>query len=386
MVYVTVPQTPRYRQMTIDELLFGLQDGVKTTRVAGVNGGTRTYKTERVNTDLVIKADVPGRTKLLEDFNAKTAELRKAPRESLYHHFCIPKRSGGLRPIDAPNEDLMYALRELKRILEVGFSASHHTEAYAYVKKRGTIDAMRLHQKNESKWFLHLDMKHFFNSTTLDFVMYMASMIYPFSEICRYPYGKEQLRTALELGFLHGGLPQGTPLSPMLTNLMMIPIDFTLYNQFRHFPTADGHEQSFICTRYADDFIISSKYEFDPNAVTAYVNSVLNEFHAPFKINEEKTRYGSSSGSNWHLGVIINKENEMSFGYKNRQNYTKMLRAYCFDKQRGVAWDVHDLQHMHGIHSYYKNVNPDVTKQIEDGINKKYNVDVIQMILADITA
>lgn len=37
---------------------------------------------------------------------------------------------------------------------------------------------------------------------------------------------------------------------------MMIPVDFKLSNTLRNF-----EKQSFIYTRYADDFIISSKYD-----------------------------------------------------------------------------------------------------------------------------
>ena len=42
---------------------------------------------------------------------------------------------------------------------------------------------------------------------------------------------------------------------------MMIPVDFKLFKAFRSF-----NEQRFIYTRYADDFIISSKYDFDVHA------------------------------------------------------------------------------------------------------------------------
>ena len=124
----------------------------------------------------------------------------------------------------------------------------------------------------------------FFGSTTLDYVIKMFSMVFPFSEIVKFPNGEAELRKALDLAFLNGGLPQGTPLSPLITNVMMIPVDYKLANAFRDFD-----KQRFIYTRYADDFIISSKVDFDVHRVEKLVVDTLHEFGAPFTINESKT-------------------------------------------------------------------------------------------------
>ena len=105
----------------------------------------------------------------------------------------------------------------------------YHTAAFAYVKKRSTVDAVKRHQKNSSKWFAKLDLHDFFGSTTLDYAISMFSMVFPFSEIVKEPQGEEALRTAMSLAFLNGGLPQGTPISPLITNVMMIPVDFKVW-------------------------------------------------------------------------------------------------------------------------------------------------------------
>ena len=60
----------------------------------------------------------------------------------------------------------------------------------------------------------------------MEWVLHMFSMVFPFSEVMKDEKGKAELTKALELGFLDGGLPQGTPLSPTVTNIMMIPVDF----------------------------------------------------------------------------------------------------------------------------------------------------------------
>lgn len=312
-------------------------------------------------------------------FNNDTAELRAKERSELYETFYIPKKSGGLRRIDAPKAELMDALRRLKTIFEDDFHALYHTAAFAYVKKRSTVDAVKRHQKNSSKWFAKLDLHDFFGSTTLDYAISMFSMVFPFSEIVKEPQGEAALRTAMSLAFLNGGLPQGTPISPLITNVMMIPVDFKLSNTLRNF-----EKQSFIYTRYADDFIISSKYDFDVRSVEELVVSTLNSFGAPFTINASKTRYGSSAGRNWNLGVMLNKDNEITVGHKKKKQFQSMLYNYITDKNNGVAWERNDVQVMYGLHSYYRMVEKETIDAIVAYINKKMNVDVIRMMKDDL--
>ena len=247
------------------------------------------------------------------------------------------------------------------------------------MKNRCTVDAVKRHQQNNSKWFGKLDLHNFFGSTTPEFVMSMLSMVYPFSEVVKVPQGRQELRTALELAFLDGVLPQGTPLSPLITNVMMIPVDFKLSKAFRNF-----HKQRFIYTRYADDFIISSKYDFDVHAVEELVVQTLKDFGAPFSINNTKTRYGSSSGRNWNLGVMLNKNNEITVGNKKKRQFQSMLYNYITDKKNGVEWNREDIQVMQGLHSYYRMVEKETIDAIVKHINEKMEVDVLRLIKDDL--
>ena len=340
---------------------------------------TRTYAVERVSDRFMSTISVPYLISQLIKYNERTEYLRQQPRQNLYYEFFIPKKSGGLRRIDAPCEDLMNALRDLKRMLETDFRALYHTSAFAYVKKRCPIDAVKRHQANESKWFGKLDLSNFFGNTTLAWSMHMLEMIFPFSEVMKEEQGRAQLEKALELGFLNGGLPQGTPLSPTLTNILMIPIDYTLANAFRDF-----QKQQFVYTRYSDDIIVSSRYDFDIHAVEHLVSDTHRKFDSPHVINERKTRYGSSAGSNWNLGVMLNKDNEITIGFKTKRQFRSMLTSYVSDKQHGVEWDLHDVQTMEGLRSYYRSVEREAIDDMVRRIGEKYNADIVAMIRADL--
>ena len=377
MVYITVRQPPMFHQMTLEELLF--QDYKGPMVINANESNTRTYEFNFASEHFTRRIDVGALIAKLTRYNQSTEELRKKNRHELYKSFCIPKKSGGLRHINAPEAELMDALRRQKTMYEEDFHVLYHTSAFAYIKHRCTVDAVKRHQANESKWFAKLDLHDFFGSTTLDFVMSMFSMIFPFSEVVKVPEGKAQLRKALELAFLDGGLPQGTPISPLITNVMMIPVDFKLTKAFRNY-----EKQRFVYTRYADDFIISSQYDFDVHEVEKMVVDTLKDFGAPFSINASKTRYGSSAGRNWNLGVMLNKDNEITVGYKKKRQFQSMMYNYISDKRNGVAWPREDIMAMQGLHSYYRMVEPEAIDAIVRHANEKLGVDVLLTIKEDL--
>lgn len=405
MYYITVKQNPAFRQMTLEEFLFG---SFTNLRVNTNENCTRTYKREAISGTFKGMMDEYKIINSLCKFNDKYKELASVDRKSLYKTFYIPKKTGGLREINAPEPELMSALRELKYIFEdkcttygnytndapgnkVG--ALYHTSAFAYIKGRSTLDAVKRHQANESRWFGKYDLSKFFNNTTIDYVMHMFSMVFPFCEIIKSKYsipddgfcefkqvnGCDVLRTALELAFLNGELPQGTPISPLITNIMMIPVDYELTKALRSF-----NNQPYIYTRYADDFIISSKYDFNVKDVEKLIVDTLASFDAPFTINSNKTRYGSSAGRNWNLGVMLNKDNNITIGHKKKKHFQAMLFNYAMDKKNNKPWELNDVQTMEGYRNYYHMVEGDPIDEIVKSVSEKTGIDIISCIKEDL--
>lgn len=376
-MYVVVKQPPKYHQMTLDEFLsmdtdisiFKREPNYTNTRVYDIIGEVPYVVRKRTHLSAL--------NKLLIKFNEEHKDLMIDNMSELYHTFYLPKKSGGLRRIDAPNDNLSDALRELKGILEDDFGCLYHTSAFAYVKGRSTVDCMKRHQRNNSKWFAKFDLSNFFGSTTKDFVMDMISNIYPFSMLMNYKDGRENISKALDLAFLNGGLPQGTPLSPMLTNIIMIPIDYRISQELRK-------HGSYVYTRYADDFQISSRNNFNFKEVEGIITGVLDEFNAPFVLNMKKTRYGSSSGSNWNLGIMLNKDGDLTIGNKKKQRFERMIDNYAMDRIHGIKWEINDVQVMEGLRSYYRMIEPDVIDRIVAHRSKKFGVDIVAMIKSDL--
>jgi hypothetical protein len=225
-----------------------------------------------------------------------------------------------------------------------------------------------------------LDFEDFFGNTTPMFVMDMLSQIFPFSEIVRYPEGREALFKSLMLCFLNDGLPQGTPISPFLTNVMMIAIDHKISNKLRAFTN-----RRFVYTRYADDLLISCKIDFDKEEVQQFIINTLKEFNAPFTIKKEKTRYGSSAGRNWNLGLMLNKENQITIGHKRKKEFKAMIDNYIRDRKAGNRWNLDDVRALGGLLSYYRMVEKDYINYLLKQCGEKHGEDVEKCIKGDLT-
>lgn len=368
--YITVNREPRVYQLTFEDIMYGLDESKlalqKDTR------DTTTWKVDAINRRLIEKTDFNAMQAALRGFVERYQDLIAVEDKStLYRSFKIPKRSGGLRQIDAPNDELKRALYDLKMIFEKKFYMSYHTAAFAYVHGRSTIDSVKRHQQNKSRWFLKTDMRHFFPSTSPEFLMKMLCMTFPFCAFIEDDWGnRELLEKALSLCFLNGGLPQGTPTSPMLTNALMIPIDHAISKMCHEY-------QPHLCyTRYADDILISSEYSFKWTDVQNKLIAILNSFEAPFSLHPDKTRYGSSAGRNWNLGVMLNAENKITIGHEKKKVFKAMVFQFMTDDAKGVAWGLEDVQHFLGLISYYRMVEKESIDAILATYSAKFNKDV----------
>lgn len=417
MPFITIPIQPKQHQLTFYDIAFGVKsnifDNYKNTY------DTRTVYRDTTPTRLLENLDIPALIECLADFNARYKDLIETEDKStLFHSFKIPKKSGGWRPIDAPNPRLMAALRDLKFIFECRFYANHHTCAFAYVKKRSTVMAVERHQCNGSKWFLKMDLHNFFGKTTLDFVIAMFAMVYPFSEIVKVPEGLKELKTSLSLAFLNGGLPQGTPISPLITNIMMIPVDHAISKIARE------HTPFIVYTRYADDMQFSAVSSFEDRKlmwdiktlgekldklksiispteqqvrqiealsstidekvqqtdVLSKVIDILKRVNAPFEINAKKTHYANSNGRNWMLGVMLNKDNQITLGHAKKNNLKIDVFNFMQAFKKGSPWSVVETQELEGRISYHSQIEKDVTTKILQNYSNKFGFDVRQAI------
>lgn len=282
-----------------------------------------------------------------------------------YRHFQIPKKSNPhkMRQIDAPDEFLRNLQTRYKEFIEDILQVLPHKAAHAYVKKCSTVTAMKKHQNNRSNWYLQIDLKDFFNSITEKWLREMLLKVFPFKYL-----DEDILNDIITAALLNGTLPQGSHLSPLLTNLTMVPIDYQLTETLHNY---NGHH--YVYTRYADDITISCKEKFDPDDIMNIIMQIFSAHKVPFRINHDKTRFGSTAGRNYHLGLIVNKDNQISVGHDKNQKFRAMIFNFC---TVGEEWEKHDIQKMLGLISYYKAIEPDFVAKVLEKYGRKYDIDI----------
>lgn len=376
MIYVTVKQHRKPKQLKWEDILFETVSPNQLNTESD-SSATITQRMAAIPNDILMKVDVRQMIYAFHRFNEDNKVLFERDRASMYSTFHIPKATGGFRRIDAPCDELKHAMSRLSAILTDTCGVLYHTSAYAYIPGRCVQDVAKKHVRAKSQWYLKTDLSGFFPSTTLDFVMKMLSMVFPLSEVIKDTTGEQELRKALSLGFLNGSLPQGSPLSPTLTNMIFIPIDFKLANEFA--------KRKLVYTRYADDTHISAQERFPYKDIIKVMTETFKEFDAPYVIKPEKTHFGSFKGQNWMLGMMLNGNYDITVGYRAKKYFKAALCSFILDTKNKKYWELGDVQHLQGQLNWYQQVEHDYFANIVKKANEKWGVDVREMMKAYIS-
>ena len=84
-------------------------------------------------------------------------------------------------------------------------------------------------------------------------------------------------------------------------------------------------DKDMVYTRYADDLLISSKNKFHQNIkeIVDNISAKLKDYN--LTLSEHKTRYGTNAGRNWNLGIMYNKDNNLTVGYRQKKLFKNIL-------------------------------------------------------------
>jgi len=194
----------------------------------------------------------------------------------------IPKADGkGVRKLGIPtviDRLIQQALHQvLSPIFEVGFSES----SYGFRPGRRAQDAVRQARAYVSegrRWVVDIDLEKFFDRVNHDIMMSRVARRIKDKRILRL------IRRYLQAGMMEGGLetqrregtPQGGPLSPLLSNILLDELDKELERR--------GHK---FC-RYADDCNVYVQSRSAGERVKESITRFL-ERRLRLKVNEEKS-------------------------------------------------------------------------------------------------
>jgi group II intron reverse transcriptase/maturase len=197
----------------------------------------------------------------------------------------IPKPDGGVRLLGIPtviDRLIQQSISQvLEPLLEEGFSES----SYGFRPKRNAHQAIikaKEYIESGRKYVVDIDLEKFFDRVNHDKLMYLLSKKIGDKRVLKL------IRQYLQSGVMINGLwsvteegtPQGGPLSPLLSNVMLDELDKELEKR--------GHK---FC-RYADDCNIYVKSQKAAERVMKSVSRYLEE-ELKLKVNEKKSEVGN---------------------------------------------------------------------------------------------
>ena len=185
---------------------------------------------------------------------------------------------------------------------------------------------------------------------------------------------QEDLSNLLEVCLLDNTLPQGSPASPWLSNLAMLDTDHRIQKFL--------HDKGFTYTRYADDLLISHSYKFDDQAILSDIEKIINDTnHDLLIINRDKVRFGSSAGRNWNLGVMLNKDNQMTVGHQKKKTLHAELNSMVTSELNEEPWSQNEKQILQGKLAYLASIEGrGVVERMFHKYNTKYHINTEQLL------
>lgn len=275
--------------------------------------------------------------------------IRKSAQERLfgdkrsesYRTFQIPKKSGGVRTIEAPSDELKAIQLWIKENILDKFNPSEYAKGF---KKGLSIYDNALPHVGKDL-VINIDLKDFFPS-----IGYKE--IYKIFRYIGYTDGVSKLLTKLCTNSKNV-LPQGSPASPAISNLVSLKLD----KRLSCLAKSIGADYS----RYADDITFSggdniSKY-------TDLIRRIIYE--EEYEINEDKFRLQYSFQKQEVTGLIVNTKvsvperliNEIEnaiyycskYGVINHMTRMKIDKGFYKEHLYGIAYFIKMIDKEKGL-------------------------------------
>jgi hypothetical protein len=234
--------------------------------------------------------------------------LHKIPPASRYTSYTIPKKSGGTRQIDVPIPQLKKLQRHLANLL--GECDKVINESYggrrplAHGFRAGCSIMTNARMHKCRRYVFNLDLEDFFPSLNFGRVRGF------FIKNQHFQLDPAVATAIAQIACHNNSLPQGSPCSPIISNLVTNLLDIRLAKLAK--------ESGCTYSRYADDLTFSTNRKAFSDAIGAPGNSPATWLvgaalkktieDAGFTINATKTRMHHRPSRQLVTGLVVNKK------------------------------------------------------------------------------
>lgn len=213
--------------------------------------------------------------------------------EGQYETVYITKASGKKREINKPDIVLKSFQKSVYKNILLHIPTSYYAVAY----KKGSSLRYSTAVHIGKPMILKLDIKNFFGSILYKTVQEM---------FLKQGYDYFMATTLATLCCYKGRLPQGTPTSPAISNIIMKDFDDKV--------ACFCYARNIAYTRYSDDMTFSGS--FDSDEVIEFVKNKLNK--SGFQLNNKKTKLIKQGQRQTVTGVVVNEKQQLPKGYRKQ--------------------------------------------------------------------
>jgi hypothetical protein len=222
-----------------------------------------------------------------------------------YRGFSI-RKGKKKRYIQAPK----VALKVIQKWLgfHLAKSINYNDFVYGFVEGKSAIDAAACH--TNATWVYSVDIKDFFPSTSKETLI---------SNLESLGYSRKASALIASLCCYEDYLAQGSPSSPVLSNLVMRDIDLELYKI--------SMIHGVRLTRYADDIVFSGQSEF-PESLKREVKSLFVD--TCWSLSEQKEYFAQIPKRLKVHGLLVHQNSpRLTKGYRNKiRAFRHLLEAH----------------------------------------------------------
>lgn len=230
----------------------------------------------------------------------------------------IPKANGGIRKLGIPTVQDRLIQQALQQVLSGIFEPTMSNHSYGFRRHRSQHDAVAAAQeyvRQGKTWVVDIDLKSFFDQVPHDKLMHMISQKVRDKRILKLIGGYLRAPIRHKDGTQDKrlkGTPQGGPLSPLLANIYLGPLDQEL------------ESRGIAFVRYADDVALFLRSQRSAERVLESIKAWLTK-HLKLEVNEDKSGVGPCGGSQL-LGFRIHETGETSIAPKSIKKLKDRVR------------------------------------------------------------